>query len=106
MLDGAGLTPPDGRPAFVRIDGATEASERHRLVREFKESAHLRVALVSVTAGGVGLDLTAASGVVFVELPTVVALVEQAEDRVHRRGQSRPVNIYYLCAKNTSDQVS
>jgi hypothetical protein len=72
---------------------------------DFRRQRHIRVALVSVTAGGVGLDFSAASNVVFVELPTSVSLVEQAEDRVHRRGQRRPVHVYFLCAHNTTDQA-
>ncbi|KAK3259906.1 hypothetical protein CYMTET_31114 [Cymbomonas tetramitiformis] len=98
-----GLGGPNRPPAFVRIDGSTDAADRHALVRSFRTDAHIRAALVSVTAGGVGLDFTAATAVVFVELPTEVSIVEQAEDRVHRRGQKRPVNIYFLCANNTTD---
>lgn len=41
--------------------------------------------------------------VVFVELPNEVALVRQAEDRAHRKGQRKAVNVYFLCAKGTCD---
>ena len=53
---------------------------------------------------GVGLDFSSASTVVFVELPDEVAHVRQAEDRSHRKGQHRPVNVYFLVAKGTSDE--
>lgn len=53
---------------------------------------------------GTGLDFSAASAVVFVELPQEVALVRQAEDRAHRHGQKRSVNVYFLVAKGTSDE--
>ena len=51
-----------------------------------------------------GLDFSAASMVVFVELPQEVALVRQAEDRAHRHGQRNPVNVYFLMAKGTCDE--
>ena len=56
------------------------------------------MALVSVTAGGVGVDLSASSSVVFAELPPDASMVEQAEDRVHRRGVKNAVNVYFLLA--------
>ena len=56
------------------------------------------------SAAGVGLDFSAASMVVFVELPQEVALVRQAEDRAHRHGQRNPVNVYFLMAKGTCDE--
>jgi len=71
------LSGADGRAAYIRIDGSTDPQDRHTLLGEFRRRRHLRVALVSVTAGGVGLDFSVAANVVFVELPTSVALVEQ-----------------------------
>ena len=55
-------------------------------------------------AAGTGLDFSAASVVVFVELPHEVALVQQAEDRAHRHGQTLPVNIYFLLARGSTDE--
>ena len=72
---------------YVRIDGETDSQTRHEEVAKFQLSSDVRVAVVSVTAGGTGLDFSAASAVVFAELPPHAALVRQAEDRVHRRGQ-------------------
>ena len=57
-----------------------------------------------VSSAGTGLDFSAASAVVFVELPQEVALVRQAEDRAHRHGQKLSVNVYFLVAKGTSDE--
>ena len=53
---------------------------------------------------GVGLEFTAASAVVFVELPDEVSILLQAEDRAHRHGQQMAVNIYFLLARGTSDE--
>ena len=53
---------------------------------------------------GTGLDFSAASVVVFVELPAEVALVQQAEDRAHRHGQTLPVNVYFLLARGSTDE--
>ena len=58
----------------------------------------------TVPNAGTGLDFSAASAVVFVELPQEVALVRQAEDRAHRHGQKLSVNVYFLVAKGTSDE--
>jgi len=61
--------------------------------------------LVSVTAGGVGIDLSASSSVVFVELPPDASLVEQAEDRVHRQGLKNAVNVYFLLVSISRLQI-
>jgi len=72
----------------IRIDGQVDSSVRHRLVRQFQTQPHTRVALLSVTAAGVGLTLTAASTVLFAELHWTPGVLAQAEDRVHRIGAS------------------
>ena len=95
------------RGSYIRIDGATPADERKPLVDKFREGAALddrgvvgvRIALLSVKAAGVGLDFSTASCVVFAELPDDASLLEQAEDRAHRRGNESGVNVYFLCAR-------
>lgn len=64
----------------------------------------VKVAIIGITAGGVGLDFSAAQNVVFLELPKSASELLQAEDRAHRRGQTNAVNIYIFCGKNTSDE--
>ncbi len=95
------------RGSYVRIDGSTPSDERKLLVDQFREGAALddrgvvgvRVALLSVKAAGTGLDFSTASTVVFAELPDDASLLEQAEDRAHRRGNDGGVNVYFMCAR-------
>jgi superfamily II DNA or RNA helicase len=88
---------------YIRIDGQTDSVTRHEELEKFRLCPKVRIAVVSVTAGGTGLDFTAASAVAFAELPPHASLVRQAEDRVHRRGQKNSVNVFFLCAMNTFD---
>lgn len=71
----------------VRIDGETSQRDRFERIRTFGDKAEMRLALVSVTAGGQGIDLTAASIAVFVELPPDVSWCRQAEDRYATLGR-------------------
>ena len=58
---------------------------------------------LGLASAGTGLDFSAASSVVFAELPSEVAVVQQAEDRAHRQGQQLPVNVYFLLGQGTTD---
>ncbi|KAL6656905.1 hypothetical protein ACP70R_004685 [Stipagrostis hirtigluma subsp. patula] len=89
---------------FVRIDGSTLQRERKEAVDSFRLDPEVKVAIIGITAGGVGLDFSSAQNVVFVELPRSASELLQAEDRAHRRGQKNAVNVYIFCAKNTSDE--
>ncbi|XVE56866.1 hypothetical protein DITRI_Ditri04bG0044700 [Diplodiscus trichospermus] len=89
---------------FVRIDGTTLPKDRQSAVLSFKSSNEVRIAIIGITAGGVGLDFSSANNVVFLELPQSPSLMLQAEDRAHRRGQTSAVNIYIFCAKDTMDE--
>ncbi|KOM33350.1 hypothetical protein LR48_Vigan01g290600 [Vigna angularis] len=89
----------------IRIDGGTPAASRQQLVTEFQEKDSTKAAVLSIKAGGVGLTLTAASTVIFAELSWTPGDLIQAEDRVHRIGQVSSVNIYYLLANDTVDDI-
>ncbi|PIA60677.1 hypothetical protein AQUCO_00300294v1 [Aquilegia coerulea] len=89
----------------IRIDGGTPASERQALVTDFQEKDSIMAAVLSIKAGGVGLTLTAASTVIFAELSWTPGDIIQAEDRAHRIGQVSSVNIYYLLANDTVDDI-
>ncbi|KAF9600180.1 hypothetical protein IFM89_005004 [Coptis chinensis] len=89
----------------IRIDGGTPASSRQALVTDFQDKEGIKAAVLSIKAGGIGLTLTAASTVIFAELSWTPGDIIQAEDRVHRIGQVSSVNIYYLLANYTIDDI-
>lgn len=90
---------------YVRVDGTTSHKARSDRVDAFQTDPSVRVALLSVTAAGVGITLTAASTVVFAELVWAPGPLRQAEDRAHRVGQTRQVTVQYLLAPGTLDDA-
>ncbi|XP_054642861.1 SWI/SNF-related matrix-associated actin-dependent regulator of chromatin subfamily A-like protein 1 isoform X2 [Dunckerocampus dactyliophorus] len=88
---------------LIRIDGATPSSERQLLCDKFQHSNKTCVAVLSITAANMGLTLHAADLVIFAELFWNPGVLIQAEDRVHRIGQTNNVNVHYLVAKGTAD---
>ena len=87
----------------VRLDGRMTSSSRQESVDAFQNDPDCHVLVGSIRAAGVGLTLTAAHHVVFVELDWVPGVVTQAEDRAHRMGQTMPVNIYHLVVDDSLD---
>ena len=88
---------------FMRIDGKTSKDKRFRNQEEFQTDPKCKVALLSINAANSGLTLTASSTVIMGELPWTPGVSRQAEDRVHRIGQEKPVTIYYAIAEDTFD---
>ena len=62
------------------------------------------IIICSLVAAAVGITLTASHVAIFLEFPWSPTLLRQAQDRVHRIGQTKPVDIYYLYAKGSIDQ--
>ncbi|XP_040913940.1 SWI/SNF-related matrix-associated actin-dependent regulator of chromatin subfamily A-like protein 1 [Toxotes jaculatrix] len=89
--------------SFIRIDGTTPSVERQQLCERFQYSTKTCVAVLSITAANMGLTLHSADLVIFAELFWNPGVLIQAEDRVHRIGQTSNVNIHYLVAKGTAD---
>ncbi|KAM9802484.1 SWI/SNF-related matrix-associated actin-dependent regulator of chromatin subfamily A-like protein 1 [Syngnathus typhle] len=89
--------------SFIRIDGSTPSVERQHLCDRFQFSGKTCVAVLSITAANTGLTLHAADLVIFAELFWNPGVLIQAEDRVHRIGQTNNVNIHYLVAQGTAD---
>ena len=90
-------------PAAVVLTGKTPGSRRQELVDRFQQTEDTRVFLANIIAGGTGLNLTAATQVVFNDLDCVPTNHWQAEDRAYRIGQTRTVNVTYVVARNTID---
>ncbi|MCP5071263.1 MAG: DEAD/DEAH box helicase, partial [bacterium] len=88
--------------AFTRLDGSTR--DRGAVVREFSESSGPPVFLISLRAGGTGLNLTAADHVFLLDPWWNPAVEAQAADRAHRIGQERPVFVYRMVAENTVEE--
>jgi len=87
----------------VTISGEVEQAKRQMAIDRFQTDENCRIALVSIMAGGVGITLTAASHVYFVELDWVPGNITQAEDRAHRIGQKDVVNAYHLVLRDSID---
>lgn len=87
---------------YCYLDGATK--DRMAEVKRFNESASIPIFLVSLKAGGVGLNLNAADTVVHYDMWWNPAVESQATDRVHRMGQQRQVSIYKLVTMGTVEQ--
>lgn len=90
--------------AYRQITGNTPLEERSRLVREFSDSENPEVFLLSLKAAGTGLTLTKADYVFNFDPWWNPAAENQAIDRTHRLGQTKPVTAYKLIARNTIEE--
>ena len=86
------------------LDGSTRAKERIRLVSDFNESKESGVFLISLKAGGTGLNLTSAKFVMHMDPWWNPAIEDQATDRAHRIGQKNVVEVIKLIAKDTIEE--
>ncbi|HVU53966.1 MAG TPA: SNF2-related protein [Puia sp.] len=86
---------------FEYFDGSTSAIERERAIQSFQTDDSCRVFLISLKAGGVGLNLTAADYVYIVDPWWNPAVEQQAIDRTHRIGQTKNIFAYRMICKDT-----
>jgi SNF2 family DNA or RNA helicase len=85
------------------LDGGTPASEREKRVAAF-QAGHGDLFLISLRAGGTGLNLTAADYVIHLDPWWNPAVEDQASDRAHRIGQQRPVTVYRLIVRDSIEE--
>ena len=95
-LDAAGIS-------YQYLDGQTPAAQRETLVDAFQRGEG-ELFLISLKAGGTGLNLTAADYVIHMDPWWNPAVEDQATDRTHRIGQTRPVTVYRIVAKDTIEE--
>lgn len=86
---------------YFKITGSTPKEERLKLVEKFNSDSSIPVFLISLKAGGTGLNLTGADMVIHYDPWWNVAVQNQATDRAHRIGQTKVVTVYKMIAKNT-----
>lgn len=86
---------------FEYFDGSTSAIDREKAIQRFQNDSNCRVFLISLKAGGVGLNLTAADYVYIVDPWWNPAVEQQAIDRTHRIGQTKNIFAYRMICKDT-----
>ncbi len=86
---------------YEYFDGSTSAPDREKAIQSFQNNTEVRVFLISLKAGGVGLNLTAADYVYIVDPWWNPAVEQQAIDRTHRIGQTKNIFAYRMICKDT-----
>ncbi|KAJ1931717.1 TATA-binding protein-associated factor mot1, partial [Linderina pennispora] len=89
---------------YMRVDGTVEARRRQEIVSAFNSDPSIDALLLTTHVGGLGLNLTGADTVIFVEHDYNPAMDLQAMDRAHRLGQTRVVNVYRLITRHTLEE--
>lgn len=92
-------------PRAVTVTGRDSAVNKQASVDAFQNNPNVQLIICSIKAAGVGLTLTAASDVAFIELAWTYADYCQCEDRAHRIGQKDNVTCYYLLGRGTIDHT-
>lgn len=89
---------------FLRLDGSVEATKRQDIVNKFNSDPSYDCLLLTTSVGGLGLNLTGADTVIFVEHDWNPQKDIQAMDRAHRLGQKKTVNVYRLITRGTLEE--
>lgn len=89
---------------YLRLDGSVEASKRQPIVTRFNADPTIDCLLLTTHVGGLGLNLTGADTVIFLEHDWNPTKDLQAMDRAHRMGQKRTVNVYRLITRGTLEE--
>ena len=89
---------------YCKLTGQTIVGERIKLVDEFNENENLKVFLISLKAGGTGLNLIGADMVIHYDPWWNISAENQATDRTYRIGQKKNVQVYKLITKNSIEE--
>ena len=89
---------------YLRLDGSVEANKRQNIVNQFNMDPSYDCLLLTTSVGGLGLNLTGADTVIFVEHDWNPQKDMQAMDRAHRIGQKKVVNVYRLVTRGTLEE--
>ena len=89
---------------YLRLDGSVEANKRQNIVNQFNTDPSYDCLLLTTSVGGLGLNLTGADTVIFVEHDWNPQKDLQAMDRAHRIGQKKVVNVYRLVTRGTLEE--
>ncbi|WWC63144.1 uncharacterized protein I303_105744 [Kwoniella dejecticola CBS 10117] len=90
--------------SYMRMDGSTDPKKRHAIVQTFNSDPRIDVLLLTTSVGGLGLNLTGADTVIFVDHDWNPMKDLQAMDRAHRLGQRKVVNVYRLITRGTLEE--
>lgn len=90
--------------SYMRLDGSTDPKRRHAVVQTFNNDPRIDVLLLTTSVGGLGLNLTGADTVIFVDHDWNPMKDLQAMDRAHRLGQKKVVNVYRLIMRGTLEE--
>ncbi|KAH7101210.1 P-loop containing nucleoside triphosphate hydrolase protein [Auriculariales sp. MPI-PUGE-AT-0066] len=104
MLDLVGNFFNEKNIKFTRFDGNMDNVQKDASIKLIKESPTVRIILISLKAGGLGLNLTCCNRVILLDPWWNPAIEEQAFDRTHRFGQKKPVQIYKLTIPHTVEE--
>lgn len=89
---------------YFKLTGATKVEERIEMVEEFNRNNNIKVFLISLKAGGTGLNLTGADMVIHYDPWWNISTENQATDRAYRIGQKNNVQVYKLITKNSIEE--
>ena len=104
VLQLIGQTLSENNISYSYLDGKTKADQRVNLVDEFNNNEDKKIFLISLKAGGVGLNLTSASMVIHFDPWWNPSVENQATDRAHRIGQKNVVDVVKLISKSTVEE--
>lgn len=105
LLEVMESTSSQGMLRHLRFDGSTQRAKRNLAIRMFNDQdSEFKIMLISTRAGGLGITLTSATDVVFMDEDWNPQVTLQAEARSHRIGQTKKVTIYKLCTQGTVEE--